>query len=403
MINPSAPGWIDKFFLTLQKNDFIIPENELVFYKNIRKTGFVYGHIIAINNLNSIDIKGMFTAEISKIALLNSLYQVYILTKKETNSSLFIEQLIAFYDHINPSFGNVFQKLVPKNLNTSFLEKIIDERVQTNESILNKNFTFLVTNAFLFIDVLAFQKFLIEGSLSDKYLKRAEETVLNIVTLALKIKANKSKHDDALIKLFEASIRYNKFSKATIKATNFGIEALEIDFFSENLEHYYFLDIAAMTLWRDGILENEERYFLHLLSKSLVISDSFLKECQDEIHHFISQNKNEISYLKDSNPVKNFYEQTTQNVSKLIIRNKKRLLKEISQSKELMVLLVLSTKRELDLEEKKKIKKQILDICKTIPSLTIFLIPGGGLLLPILIKFIPQLLPSAFNENLEEK
>ena len=52
--------------------------------------------------------------------------------------------------------------------------------------------------------------------------------------------------------------------------------------------------------------------------------------------------------------------------------------------------------------EKKKVKKQLLDICKSVPSLTIFLLPGGGLLLPILIKFIPQLLPSAFNENLND-
>jgi hypothetical protein len=29
------------------------------------------------------------------------------------------------------------------------------------------------------------------------------------------------------------------------------------------------------------------------------------------------------------------------------------------------------------------------------------LLPGGSLLLPILIKFIPKLLPSAFNENLD--
>ena len=66
-----------------------------------------------------------------------------------------------------------------------------------------------------------------------------------------------------------------------------------------------------------------------------------------------------------------------------------------------MKLIAYSTKRDLSDKEKKKMKKQLLDICKTIPSLTIFLLPGGGLLLPILIKFIPQLLPSAFNENLD--
>ena len=64
-----------------------------------------------------------------------------------------------------------------------------------------------------------------------------------------------------------------------------------------------------------------------------------------------------------------------------------------------MKLLSQSTYRELTKDEKIKVKEQLLDICKTIPSLTIFLIPGGSLLLPILIKYIPSLLPSAFNEN----
>jgi hypothetical protein len=84
----------------------------------------------------------------------------------------------------------------------------------------------------------------------------------------------------------------------------------------------------------------------------------------------------------------------------LIKRNKNRLVKEIIQSKELMILLAISTRRDLDEKEKKKVKNQLLDICKSVPSLTIFLLPGGSLLLPILIKFIPKMLPSAFNENL---
>jgi len=68
-----------------------------------------------------------------------------------------------------------------------------------------------------------------------------------------------------------------------------------------------------------------------------------------------------------------------------------------------MLLLEHSTHRDLDEKEKKKVKKQLLDICKTVPSLTIFLLPGGSLLLPILIKFIPTLLPSSFNENLNHE
>jgi hypothetical protein len=33
------------------------------------------------------------------------------------------------------------------------------------------------------------------------------------------------------------------------------------------------------------------------------------------------------------------------------------------------------------------------------PSLAIFLIPGGTLLLPIFLKIIPGMMPSAFRDN----
>ena len=86
-------------------------------------------------------------------------------------------------------------------------------------------------------------------------------------------------------------------------------------------------------------------------------------------------------------------------VYKLITRNSKRLYQEIKDSKELMVLITHSTVRDLTKEEQKKVQEQLLDIFKSIPSLAIFMLPGGALLLPLVVKFIPKLLPSAFDEN----
>jgi hypothetical protein len=217
------------------------------------------------------------------------------------------------------------------------------------------------------------------------------------VTLALRIKSNKTQYDDLLIKLFEASIRYSKFSKDSIQ--NF--DSLQLDYFTNELEKKYLIDIAGMALWSDGVIENNEAYFLHQLAEKLEISDDFVTLSIQHTNAFITKHKKEIPYFNYSNPVKHFYDQTTQSVVTLISRNKNRLVKEIIQSKELMLLLAYSTRRDLDEKEKKKVKKQLLDICKTVPSLTIFLLPGGSLLLPILIKFIPTLLPSAFNENLD--
>jgi hypothetical protein len=398
MINPSVLGWIDKFFSEqkISKTELITESDS--FYNDLRKTGFVYGHIISLNTKSAIPIKGWFDEEVSKVALFNSLLGVYTITKKGMNWEDFILESVSFYNEMHPEEFNLFKKLLPKNSPSLTLEKFIDERVQTNNNIISKNFSHLVTNALLFIDVLAFRQYLIHGNIPEKYLKKIEETIVNIVNLALKIKTNKSQYDDLLIKLFEASIRYSKFSNNI----NLSLETLQLDYFTHELEKKYLVDIAGMALWNDGILESNESNFLYLLAKKLSVSDEFVQQSINNTNTFISKHKKEIPYFNYSNPVKHFYDQTTQSVVTLIARNRTRLVKEIVQSKELMVLLANSTSRDLDEKEKKKIKKQLLDICKSIPSLAIFLLPGGSLLLPILIKFIPTLLPSAFNENLND-
>jgi hypothetical protein len=397
MINPSASGWIEKFFTKQKLSEHNLSETEAGFYQKLRDTGFIYGHIIAFDTSFEIQSKGWFKEEISKVALLNALFSIFSLTTNQKESSDFIEQANLFYKQMHPDGFSLFKKIVPKNSPAFTLEKIIDERVQTNDNIINKNFSHLVTNALMFIDVLAFRQYLIQGQIPEKYLKKIEETIVNIVILALKIKTNKSQYDDLLIKLFEASIRYSKFSKKE----NITLETPELDYFTAELEKKYLVDIAGMALWSDGIIENNEAYFLHTLANKLAIDEEFVTQSIHSTNSFISKHKKEIPYFNYSNPVKHFYDQTTKSVITLISRNKSRLVKEIIESKELMLLLAHSTHRDLDEKEKKKVKKQLLDICKTIPSLTIFLLPGGSLLLPILIKFIPKLLPSAFNENLE--
>jgi hypothetical protein len=397
MINPSAIGWIDKFFI--EQQPVLKVSDPDSFYQKVRATGFIYGHIIGFDTPKKIDTSNWLHDEISKAALLNILYQVFCLTTSGDNPKEFIAKADAFYKKMNPQGFNLFRKMLPEHSPSLHLEKMIDERVHTNDNIISKNFSHIVTNALLFVDVLAFQQYLVHGEIQEKYLKKIEETIISVVTLALQTKTNKSQHDTLLIKLFEASVRYSKFSKVNIQ----NLETLELGYFMNILEKYYLLDMAGLAIWSDGVVENDEAYFLHTLATIMDIPDAFVSESMTSTNAFISKHKKRIPYFNYSNPVKHFYDQTTQLVITLISRNKKRLVKEISESKELMVLLASSTTRDLDKSEKKKVKKQLLDICKSIPSLTIFLIPGGSLLLPILIKFIPQMLPSSFNENLEDE
>ncbi|MDQ5930365.1 MAG: hypothetical protein QG594_2153 [Bacteroidota bacterium] len=398
MINPSAIGWIDKYFFKQQQSNQILIDNVTLFYEKIRQTGFIYGHIISFDTDVKIDTKNLVEKEIQKVALLNILYTIYKLSSKDTNPENFIAKALDFYNKLHPQESSFLKNILPNTPPSYNLEKIIEQRIQTNIDILSKNFSNIVTNSLLFVDVLTFSHYLSNEDFSNKYIKKLEEAVISIISISLKTKSTKSKHDDLLIKLFEASVRYSKFSNINIQ----NIDELNLSYFNSDLEKFYLIDMASLALWTDGKLENEEAYFLYKLAERLSVSDEFVSNCIQSIEDFLSKHKKDIPYFNYSNPVKHFYDHTSKSVETLIIRNKNRLVKELSESKELMILLAKSTTRDLDEKEKKKVKKQLLDICKTIPSLTIFLLPGGSLLLPILIKFIPKMLPSAFNENLEK-
>lgn len=86
-------------------------------------------------------------------------------------------------------------------------------------------------------------------------------------------------------------------------------------------------------------------------------------------------------------------------IKDLLKKNKKRLAKELTQSKEAMALIKKSMHTSLNEQEKERVKEQLLDIFKAIPAFAIFMLPGGLILLPIVIKLIPDILPSSFRED----
>jgi hypothetical protein len=397
MINPSAAGWIDKFFTRLN-NRMPLGFTPQEYYLSVRESGFIYGHVVSFIDLDISETKGWTTEEVTKAALLDTLYDLYRLETRTEVKDEFINKAIAYYKQMTPEGFSLFKKVLPASSPSHMLEDILDERVQTNDNVISRSFSHIITNALLFIDVLGFRQYLIHGTIPDKYLKKLESTVMGVVSMALKTKKLKTTYDDLLMKLFESSVRYTK-------VTNEGSEVTktELEYFRSELERNYLLDMAGMAIWTDGMADQSEIEFLYRLANSLGIEDNHATESIASFDVFIKLHKKDISYFKYSNPVKHFYDHTSQSVALLINRNKNRLIKELSNNGELVRLLTHSTHRNLNEKEKKKVKKQLLEVCKTVPSLTIFLLPGGSLLLPLLIKFIPQMLPSVFNENLDNE
>lgn len=392
-MNPSASGWIKKHLGYLINHLTINPLEDLQMYNKLRENGFIYGTSVATLCDEESEQLKWTEEEKTKINLFDALVYTFYDSISNANQQECIQAIIEFYDALEQGAKKgkfYFLKDTPFEQ----VEKIIDHRIQTNEPLLKKNFSHLITNALLYIDVLAFEHFLITNESPEAYARHFEAICIQTVWIALSRKQKKDTYNELLMKLFESSIRYNSWP---IK--NQGDLMKLLATLDHPLEKKYLMDLCALAIGNDQEIDSSEMLFINDVSKKLNISFLEKKEALLFIVQFIEQHKEEISYLQYSNPIQHFYNQTSKTVSTLVLRNKTRLIKEISQSKELAVLLTHSTMRELSKEEKKIVRTQLLDICKTVPSLAIFLLPGGSILMPLLVKFIPQLLPSAFNEN----
>lgn len=387
-MNPSASGWIRKLLKEINRTPIWDNTDNNTFYDVLRDSGFIYGSNIKVVK-DHLDYTEFTEEEICKVNFLLALNYIYL--ENNTSKIDFIESVINFYVEINAHSKSIFSEILGEKKSASLLEKIIHKRIQIDDNLIDRSFNYFITNALLFTDILAYKAFLQTQKISEKHIQHLESAIESIVSEVLNSKKKKTEYDKSLIKLVEQSIRYKSHKTLSFQ------EALE--FINTNLESYYIMDIACMATWGDLTIDKSEKSLLLKLGENLKLEQDRIKNSIQFIELFYNNNKDKIALLSSQNIVKTFYSNSSKMVSKLLSRNRKRLQKELLESKELMVLITKSTVRDLSDEEQKKVQAQLLDIFKSIPSLAIFMLPGGALLLPLVVKFIPKLLPSSFDEN----
>ncbi len=395
-MNPSASGWIDKFGFLIEDNlDTYSDFRNL--YGGLKKTGFVYGINVKVPRFIVPEHK-LSEDENAKINLLAALYFTFKIEKEKTDFDSFLESIFSFYRDLEVSGLSFLSKLFVGNKTSAKLEKLIDSRVYLEDNVLSKTFNSIITNSLLFIDVLTYKYFLRKGKNVRPHAQLLEYLVINTSYHALNSK-EKNKNDERLAQLFEASLTFVDFERQSFDGS-YREKLLEN---SSHWENRYILDVACLTVWEDKSLEYQESEFIFGIGKDLGFEEKTITRALEEVTAFFAKNAEIIPFLKDTNLAVQFYDSMAKVVDKLISRNSKRLKKELLDSKELMTLLTKSTVKDLTAQEKKKVQDQLLDIFKSIPSLAIFMLPGGAVLLPIFIKLVPKLLPSSFDDNRVDK
>ena len=144
----------------------------------------------------------------------------------------------------------------------------------------------------------------------------------------------------------------------------------------------------------------QERELIEKISLRLGFSPENLEQLYLSVAEFFSVHNERLEFLKNNNAAQQFQDYMNDKVLKLVRKNVDNIMKEIKETQELSELLVKATTKPLTNEEKQKVQEQLMDVAKSIPALAIFALPGGGILLPILIKVLPfNILPSSFQDE----
>lgn len=393
-MNPSAQGWIDKFG-SLHSRRPVVLRDELEFYHNFRNLGFIYG--TNIRTLKGIPVPALISEEEkAKINLLSALYHIYVLHKNpKGNFNDFLEDLAVFYQLLHIEEFSFFDRLLAGRKTSHQLENLLHQRISLNDNIISRAFNQMLTNSMLFTDVLNFKRFLDgERDLKNNE-QRLEQIILNLSYHVIRAKATDTAYDQRLLQLLETSSRY---SPSVSKKGVYGYRDL-LNKNPNTLENKYFFDLACLAALEDRSDSVIRRDILTELGEELHLAEDAINTSIAHAVKFFNDHREDLPFLKDTHPFKLLYDNSQLMVRKLILRNSRRLKKEIGESKELLWLLSKSATRELSREERERLRSQLLDVFKAIPSLAIFALPGGAVLLPLFVKMIPKLLPSAFDDN----
>ena len=336
--------------------------------------------------------------------LFEALLFVHLKTGGELNKEEFIGKLGAFYGRHNAWSITDAIMFFRKETSEEKIEKLLTKRVDIKRKLLeNKWWVAGLNNAFVYLDVILFYDFCTQHEVNaiSNYSDFAQNA-LTAITLGTYADGVVSDVQRDLFNVFLASANLADDQRA-IAVHKFEKGASLEDFSPIAKSHWllkrFLMDVSAMTVFANLDTGEEERVFIESLRAFLEIPEDEIDETMMFIENFIIANRNNSDLLKDSAALELVYGSFTNRWKKILGRNKDKLATELSESKELVQLMKKSMKEDLTPEEKEKVKEQLKDIMKSMPAIAVFMIPGGTFLLPMMMKIIPDLLPSAFKDN----
>ena len=233
----------------------------------------------------------------------------------------------------------------------------------------------------------------------DKQLR--EEMILTFAALIWADDYVDSTEQQVIEKYIEQTMlteaKQNKLKQRILEPVK--IEDIHCSITSVIISNYFVEQLILLSLI-DNQEAWQERELIEKISLKLELTSEKLEQLYFTVAEFFSVHNERLEFLKNNTAARQFQDYMNDKVVKLVKKNVDNIMNEIGETKELSELLLKATTKPLTAEEKQKVQEQLIDVAKSIPALAIFALPGGGILLPVLIKVLPfNILPSSFQDD----
>lgn len=412
-LNPGVKGWLTEYlefrrdmlqtFFRETKEDRH-PEESL--YRLLKPNGLLYGHPILREDMDSVD-EELSNLNKMKILMAESLINgALILHHQEVNNEDDFSEVIMKTVH---NIGDFYNKVYPelsvssrtlfgrKKSPLEIAEKILEKRILLND----QNGDFWVNffnNSLLFLDIYFFGQWMHANV--DKnvavFFKAEKETlrfsVVKVLAAAAHANKNIEEEEQGLFNYFLQSSHLNAKQKEQAKKMFAdGVNLSDIDLPTHNswILKKYFLELAILTVWADRKLEDSEYEFLKGLNASLGFFEEDLENSLLAVEGFVLEHWEYLSELRKEHDYSEVSEEYIARIRKMAERNAMRIANEIKGKSEMNQLLDKARGNDLSDVEATKLKDDLIQVLKKVPTFVIIGLPTTFLTLPMLIKILP--------------
>lgn len=369
------------------------------------RSGIVFGFPVKRIFANELKDSKWTQNEKLKVLLFESLLLIYLMENSEEplDPEKFKASLLSFYAEHNASGLSKVFGLFMKETPDERLENILTQRLSVKSKLIEGQYWLgYLSNTFVYLDIVLYRNFLKNRKETLSNYNELANNALVAITMAAYSDDIITDQEKAMFKVFLSSANL-KDSEERVAKLRFKHGASLADFSeiakSNVLFRRFLIDITALTIFVNQERLPEEIQFFNEMCDFLDVPKKEVHNAMTMIENFVLQNSSQMSLLSSRSSYEKLYGSVSKRWIKVLSRNSDKLALELKESKELVQLIRKSTSDELSKEEKELVKSQFMDIVKSMPALAIFMLPGGALLLPLILKIIPDLVPSAFRDN----